>query len=161
MYFNWLYIAHLILPLSPVLLKFVSCNRVDFPPPFPLTYFFNRRLMVPERETLFNTLTNNREIINQQRKRLTNLVDSLQELHLYQQTSQWGLSCDSSAHTSVQWYVLLGDAKESILLLCLTLTLTLYNAILYPTLMQKLSAQNHPHNGQNCINSTASFTVFF
>ncbi|XP_054853949.1 nuclear pore complex protein Nup214 isoform X2 [Eublepharis macularius] len=61
-----------------------------------------RRLMVPERETLFNTLTNNREIINQQRKRLKNLVDSLQQLHLYQQTSQWNLPHDSSAHSSVQ-----------------------------------------------------------
>ncbi|XP_060106620.1 nuclear pore complex protein Nup214 [Heteronotia binoei] len=61
-----------------------------------------RRLMVPERETLFNTLTNNREIINQQRKRLTNLVDSLQELHLYKQTSPWSLSRDSSTHSSVQ-----------------------------------------------------------
>nr|XP_056716137.1 nuclear pore complex protein Nup214 [Euleptes europaea] len=61
-----------------------------------------RRLMVPERETLFNTLTNNREIINQQRKRLTNLVDSLEQLHLYKQTSPWGLTCDSSTHSSVQ-----------------------------------------------------------
>ncbi|XP_077162985.1 nuclear pore complex protein Nup214 isoform X3 [Paroedura picta] len=61
-----------------------------------------RRLMVPERETLFNTLTNNREIINQQRKRLTNLVDSLQQLHMYKQTSPWDLSPDSSTHSSVQ-----------------------------------------------------------
>ncbi|XP_053138131.1 nuclear pore complex protein Nup214 isoform X2 [Hemicordylus capensis] len=61
-----------------------------------------KRLMVPERETLFNTLTNNREIINQQRKRLKNLVDSLQQLHLYNRTSQWSLSSDSSSHSSVQ-----------------------------------------------------------
>ncbi|XP_029776915.1 nuclear pore complex protein Nup214 [Suricata suricatta] len=32
-----------------------------------------KRLLVPERETLFNTLANNREIINQQRKRLNHL----------------------------------------------------------------------------------------
>lgn len=51
----------------------------------------NRRLLVPERETLFNTLANNREIINQQRKRLNHLVDSLQQLRLYNQTSQWSL----------------------------------------------------------------------
>ncbi|KAM6169421.1 nuclear pore complex protein Nup214 [Rhynchocyon petersi] len=48
-----------------------------------------KRLLVPERETLFNTLANNREIINQQRKRLNHLVDSLQQLRLYNQTSQW------------------------------------------------------------------------
>ncbi|XP_031225629.1 nuclear pore complex protein Nup214 isoform X2 [Mastomys coucha] len=50
-----------------------------------------RRLIVPERETLFNTLANNREIINQQRKRLNHLVDSLQQLRLYNQTSPWNL----------------------------------------------------------------------
>ncbi|XP_006892504.1 PREDICTED: nuclear pore complex protein Nup214 [Elephantulus edwardii] len=50
-----------------------------------------KRLLVPERETLFNTLANNREIINQQRKRLNQLVDSLQQLRLYNQTSQWSL----------------------------------------------------------------------
>ncbi|KAJ6652229.1 hypothetical protein lerEdw1_012953 [Lerista edwardsae] len=61
-----------------------------------------KRLMVPERETLFNTLTNNREIINQQRKRLRNLVDSLQQLRLYNQISQWSLSNDSSSPNSIQ-----------------------------------------------------------
>ncbi|XP_019494095.1 PREDICTED: nuclear pore complex protein Nup214 isoform X2 [Hipposideros armiger] len=50
-----------------------------------------KRLLVPERETLFNTLANNREIINQQRKRLNHLVDSLQQLRLYNQTSRWSL----------------------------------------------------------------------
>ncbi|KAL2782177.1 nuclear pore complex protein Nup214 isoform 3, partial [Daubentonia madagascariensis] len=50
-----------------------------------------RHLLVPERETLFNTLANNREIINQQRKRLNHLVDSLQQLRLYNQTSPWSL----------------------------------------------------------------------
>uniref|UniRef100_A0A8C0AAE2 Nuclear pore complex protein Nup214 n=1 Tax=Bos mutus grunniens TaxID=30521 RepID=A0A8C0AAE2_BOSMU len=53
-----------------------------------------KRLLVPERETLFNTLANNREIINQQRKRLNHLVDSLQQLRLYNQTSQWSLPLD-------------------------------------------------------------------
>ncbi|XP_061460397.1 nuclear pore complex protein Nup214 isoform X2 [Rhineura floridana] len=61
-----------------------------------------KRLLVPERETLFNALTNNREIINQQRKRLKNLVDSLQELRLYNQTSRWSLSDATSTHSSVQ-----------------------------------------------------------
>ncbi|XP_073909073.1 nuclear pore complex protein Nup214 isoform X3 [Castor canadensis] len=50
-----------------------------------------KRLLVPERETLFNTLANNREIINQQRKRLNHLVDSLRQLRLYNQTSPWNL----------------------------------------------------------------------
>ncbi|XP_037654406.1 LOW QUALITY PROTEIN: nuclear pore complex protein Nup214 [Choloepus didactylus] len=62
-----------------------------------------KRLLVPERETLFNTLANNREIINQQRKRLNHLVDSLQQLRLYNQTSQWrlpsALPSQSSAHS--------------------------------------------------------------
>ncbi|XP_032978985.1 nuclear pore complex protein Nup214 isoform X1 [Rhinolophus ferrumequinum] len=50
-----------------------------------------KRLLVPERETLFNTLANNREIINQQRKRLNHLVDSLQQLRLYNHTSRWSI----------------------------------------------------------------------
>uniref|UniRef100_A0A803WBF9 Nuclear pore complex protein Nup214 n=1 Tax=Ficedula albicollis TaxID=59894 RepID=A0A803WBF9_FICAL len=54
-----------------------------------------KRLIVPERETLFNTLANNREIINQQRKRLNHLVNSLQQLRLYNQTSQWSWSVPS------------------------------------------------------------------
>ncbi|XP_028613025.1 nuclear pore complex protein Nup214 isoform X2 [Grammomys surdaster] len=62
-----------------------------------------RRLIVPERETLFNTLANNREIINQQRKRLNHLVDSLQQLRLYNQTSPWNLpstlSTQSNTHS--------------------------------------------------------------
>lgn len=53
-----------------------------------------KRLLVPERETLFNTLANNREIINQQRKRLNHLVDSLQQLRLYNQSSHWSLPLD-------------------------------------------------------------------
>ncbi|XP_063000539.1 nuclear pore complex protein Nup214 isoform X2 [Elgaria multicarinata webbii] len=61
-----------------------------------------KRLMVPERETLFNALTNNREIINQQRKRLKNLVDSLQELRLYNHAAPWKLSAPASSHSSVQ-----------------------------------------------------------
>ncbi|XP_060464332.2 nuclear pore complex protein Nup214 isoform X9 [Panthera onca] len=59
-----------------------------------------KRLLVPERETLFNTLANNREIINQQRKRLNQLVDSLQQLRLYNQTSQWSLPSDVSSQSS-------------------------------------------------------------
>lgn len=58
--------------------------------------------MVPERETLFNTLTNNREIIYQQRKRLKNLVDSLQQLRLYNQTNKWSLASESSSTSDIQ-----------------------------------------------------------
>ncbi|XP_068270090.1 nuclear pore complex protein Nup214 isoform X4 [Nyctibius grandis] len=59
-------------------------------------------LIVPERETLFNTLANNREIINQQRKRLNQLVNSLQQLRLYNQTSQWSVPSDAPSHSSAQ-----------------------------------------------------------
>ncbi|XP_010119335.1 PREDICTED: nuclear pore complex protein Nup214-like, partial [Chlamydotis macqueenii] len=61
-----------------------------------------KRLTVPERETLFNTLANNREIINQQRKRLNQLVNSLQQLRLYNQTSQWSVPSDTSSLSSAQ-----------------------------------------------------------
>lgn len=67
--------------------------------------YFLRRLIVPERETLFNTLANNREIINQQRKRLNQLVNSLQQLRLYNQTSQWSVPSDTSSLSSAQRYV--------------------------------------------------------
>lgn len=60
----------------------------------------SRRLLVPERETLFNTLANNREIINQQRKRLNHLVDSLQQLRLYNQTPPWNLPSTLSTQSS-------------------------------------------------------------
>ncbi|XP_032088620.1 nuclear pore complex protein Nup214 isoform X2 [Thamnophis elegans] len=61
-----------------------------------------KRLAVPERETLFNALTNNREIINQQRKRLKKLVDSLYELRLYNHVTPWNASAQGSSHTSIQ-----------------------------------------------------------
>ena len=55
---------------------------------------------MPERETLFNTLANNREIINQQKKRLNQLVDGLQQLRLYNHTPQWSLPSDVSSQSS-------------------------------------------------------------
>ncbi|KAM5299197.1 nuclear pore complex protein Nup214 isoform 2-T2 [Ctenodactylus gundi] len=60
-----------------------------------------KRLLVPERETLFNTLANNREIINQQRKRLNHLVGSLQQLRLYSQTSPWSLPSASPTQSAM------------------------------------------------------------
>ncbi|XP_026568337.1 nuclear pore complex protein Nup214 isoform X2 [Pseudonaja textilis] len=61
-----------------------------------------KRLAVPERETLFNALTNNREIINQQRKRLKKLVDGLYELRLYNHVTQWNASAPASSHPGIQ-----------------------------------------------------------
>ncbi|XP_052038103.1 nuclear pore complex protein Nup214 isoform X2 [Apodemus sylvaticus] len=63
-----------------------------------------RRLIVPERETLFNTLANNREIINQQRKRLNHLVDSLQQLRLYNHTSPWNLPSTLSTQSNTHGF---------------------------------------------------------
>ncbi|XP_069465381.1 nuclear pore complex protein Nup214 isoform X2 [Ambystoma mexicanum] len=60
-----------------------------------------KRLIVPERETLFNTLANNREIINQERQRLNRLVDNLQQLRLYNQTSQWSVPSEHSPTSSI------------------------------------------------------------
>ncbi|XP_066112028.1 nuclear pore complex protein Nup214 isoform X2 [Saccopteryx bilineata] len=60
-----------------------------------------KRLLVPERETLFNTLANNREIINQQRKRLNHLVDSLQQLQLYIHTTQRSICMSVQPQSSV------------------------------------------------------------
>ncbi|KAM3911357.1 nuclear pore complex protein Nup214 isoform 3-T3 [Leptodactylus fuscus] len=54
---------------------------------------------VSDRETLFNTLANNREIINQQRQRLNQLMESLYRLRLYNCTSQW-TSEESSNHSN-------------------------------------------------------------
>ncbi|XP_077140814.1 nuclear pore complex protein Nup214 isoform X3 [Ranitomeya variabilis] len=44
---------------------------------------------VSDRETLFNTLANNQEIIKQQKTRLNQLVETLTKLRLYNCTSQW------------------------------------------------------------------------
>uniref|UniRef100_A0A8C5UVC9 Nuclear pore complex protein Nup214 n=1 Tax=Microcebus murinus TaxID=30608 RepID=A0A8C5UVC9_MICMU len=78
-------------------------DRVPLLKPFAFNSFLiavNRHLLVPERETLFNTLANNREIINQQRKRLNHLVDSLQQLRLYNQTSPWSLPSAGPSQSS-------------------------------------------------------------
>ncbi|XP_044125115.1 nuclear pore complex protein Nup214 isoform X1 [Bufo gargarizans] len=55
---------------------------------------------VSDRETLFNTLANNREIINQQRQRLNQLMDSLYHLRLYNCTSKWKVTSDESSYCS-------------------------------------------------------------
>ncbi|XP_066436303.1 nuclear pore complex protein Nup214 isoform X2 [Eleutherodactylus coqui] len=51
---------------------------------------------VSDRETLFNTLANNREIINQQWQRLNQLMESLYQLRLYNCTSQWSVTNEES-----------------------------------------------------------------
>ncbi|KAM4019001.1 nuclear pore complex protein Nup214 isoform 2-T2 [Anomaloglossus baeobatrachus] len=48
-----------------------------------------RGYIVSDRETLFNTLANNQEIIQQQKRRLHELVETLSKLRLYNCTSQW------------------------------------------------------------------------
>ncbi|XP_075041342.1 LOW QUALITY PROTEIN: nuclear pore complex protein Nup214-like [Mixophyes fleayi] len=66
----------------------------------------NRRkqkgLVVPERETLFNTLANNQEIINQQKQRLHQLVESLQQLRLYNQISKWNVPSEEFTNRSFE-----------------------------------------------------------
>ncbi|MGH0163273.1 UNVERIFIED_CONTAM: hypothetical protein FKN15_044633 [Acipenser sinensis] len=64
----------------------------------------DRRLVVPERESLFNTLANNRDIINQQRQKLTHIVNNLQELRLYNKTSQWRMPSEPSTLSSDQGF---------------------------------------------------------
>ncbi|XP_053329266.1 nuclear pore complex protein Nup214 [Spea bombifrons] len=61
-----------------------------------------KSLIVPEREKLFNILANNREIINQQRQGLNQLADNLQELRLYNRTSQWGVPIEESINKSFE-----------------------------------------------------------
>ncbi|KAK1155476.1 hypothetical protein AOXY_G26829 [Acipenser oxyrinchus oxyrinchus] len=63
-----------------------------------------RRLVVPERESLFNTLANNRDIINQQRQKLAHIVNNLQELRLYNKTSQWRMPSEPSTLSSDQGF---------------------------------------------------------
>ncbi|XP_064420425.1 nuclear pore complex protein Nup214 isoform X2 [Latimeria chalumnae] len=60
------------------------------------------RLVVPEREALFNTLANNRVIIKQQRQKVNQLVACLQQLRLYNQTSQWTVPSELPIHTGSQ-----------------------------------------------------------
>ncbi|KAL4825782.1 hypothetical protein H8958_010211 [Nasalis larvatus] len=76
-----------------------------------------RHLLVPERETLFNTLANNREIINQQRKRLNHLVDSLQQLRLYNQTSPWSLPSAVPSQSSIHRRIVYTRQPQIFLLL--------------------------------------------
>ncbi|XP_041098678.1 nuclear pore complex protein Nup214 [Polyodon spathula] len=63
-----------------------------------------RRLVVPERESLFNTLANNRDIISQQRQKLAQIVNNLQELRLYNKTSQWRVPSEPSTLSSDQGF---------------------------------------------------------
>ncbi|XP_073486415.1 nuclear pore complex protein Nup214 isoform X2 [Aquarana catesbeiana] len=63
-------------------------------------YLYNKKKLrgfaVPQRETLFNTLASHQEIISQQRQLLNQLVAQLQELRLYNQTSQLTIQIDTS-----------------------------------------------------------------
>ncbi|XP_051971598.1 nuclear pore complex protein Nup214 isoform X2 [Xyrauchen texanus] len=48
-----------------------------------------RHMIVPEREALFTALTNNLDIINQQKQRLDQLTSDLHKLKLYRRTAVW------------------------------------------------------------------------
>ncbi|XP_063792871.1 nuclear pore complex protein Nup214 [Pseudophryne corroboree] len=61
-----------------------------------------KSIAVPERETLFNTLANNQEIIHQQRQRLNQLVESLQQLRLYNQISKWNMPSEEFTNKSFE-----------------------------------------------------------
>ncbi|XP_043575647.1 nuclear pore complex protein Nup214 [Chiloscyllium plagiosum] len=49
----------------------------------------HKHLLLPEREVLFNALASHHEIITQQDKKINELIDSLQNLRIYNQTSKW------------------------------------------------------------------------
>ncbi|OCT56265.1 hypothetical protein XELAEV_18000373mg, partial [Xenopus laevis] len=59
-------------------------------------------IIIPERETLFNSLANHQEIINQQRPKLEQLVENLQKLRLYNQISQWNVPDSSTKSFDVE-----------------------------------------------------------
>ncbi|XP_063292584.1 nuclear pore complex protein Nup214 isoform X1 [Pelobates fuscus] len=69
-------------------------------------YLENKRnqkgLIVPERQSLFHTLVNNREIINHQQRQLKQLVDKLQQLRLYKQLSQWSIPSEDTSNKSFE-----------------------------------------------------------
>ncbi|XP_066568862.1 nuclear pore complex protein Nup214 isoform X1 [Amia ocellicauda] len=61
-----------------------------------------KHLIVPEREALFSALANHLDIINQQKQKLAVLVTSLQDLRLYNKTSQWSVPSQPSTHATEQ-----------------------------------------------------------
>ncbi|XP_069774712.1 nuclear pore complex protein Nup214-like isoform X2 [Narcine bancroftii] len=54
----------------------------------------HKHLLLPEREVLFNALASHHEIINQQDKKINELINSLQNLRIYNQTSRWCMPND-------------------------------------------------------------------
>uniref|UniRef100_A0A4W3J9Q0 Nuclear pore complex protein Nup214 n=1 Tax=Callorhinchus milii TaxID=7868 RepID=A0A4W3J9Q0_CALMI len=62
-----------------------------------------KHLILPEREVLFNALAGNREIINQQSKRLNQLINGLQQLRMYNETSKWSVTHESCIQNNHCW----------------------------------------------------------
>ncbi|XP_028829135.1 nuclear pore complex protein Nup214 isoform X2 [Denticeps clupeoides] len=56
-----------------------------------------KHMIIPQRETLFTTLANNLDIINQQKQKLDHLERDLQSLRLYNKTSTWSRTCSTTS----------------------------------------------------------------
>ncbi|XP_067826031.1 nuclear pore complex protein Nup214 isoform X2 [Heptranchias perlo] len=63
----------------------------------------HKHLLLPEREVLFNALASHHEIINQQNKKINELVNSLQNLRIYNQTSKWCVPSDKCLQSDQCW----------------------------------------------------------
>ncbi|XP_078407404.1 uncharacterized protein nup214 [Cetorhinus maximus] len=63
----------------------------------------HKHLLLPEREVLFNALSSHHEIITQQDKRIDELINSLQNLRIYNQTSKWCMPNDKCLQSDQCW----------------------------------------------------------
>ncbi|XP_078082363.1 uncharacterized protein nup214 isoform X2 [Mustelus asterias] len=63
----------------------------------------HKHLVLPEREVLFNALASHHEIITQQDKKINELISSLQNLRIYNQTSKWCIPDDRCLESDQCW----------------------------------------------------------
>ncbi|GCB66502.1 hypothetical protein scyTo_0013582, partial [Scyliorhinus torazame] len=63
----------------------------------------HKHLVLPEREVLFNALASHHEIITQQDKKINELINSLQNLRIYNQTSKWCVPSDTCLQSDQCW----------------------------------------------------------
>ncbi|XP_041050399.1 nuclear pore complex protein Nup214 [Carcharodon carcharias] len=63
----------------------------------------HKHLLLPEREVLFNALSSHHEIITQQDKKIDELINSLQNLRIYNQTSKWCVPNDKCLQNDQCW----------------------------------------------------------